>query len=72
MMEDFKELGLSVWSLQTGEWLTLPNELGKWPSAKAVQADLANHLMLLWTETSRVVNDKEKRQQDCCRCVVRS
>ena len=40
MMEDFKDLGTRVWSLQTGEWPTLPDELKKRPSAKAVKADL--------------------------------
>ena len=67
-MEDFKELEISVWSLQTGEWLTLPKELKKRPSAKSVQAALANHLMLLMAETPIVVSDKEKQYQyDYCR-----
>jgi len=58
-MEDFKELEISVWSLQTGEWLTFPKELKIRPSAKSVQAALANHLMLLMAETPIVVSDKE-------------
>ena len=60
-MEDFKELEISVWSLQTGEWLTFPKELKTRPSAKSVQAALANHLMLLMAETPIVVSDKEKQ-----------
>jgi hypothetical protein len=43
MMEDFNDLGISVWSLQTGEWPTLTIGVKNRPSAKAVQADLANH-----------------------------